>query len=639
MYGWAGEILRVDLSKGETRREPLDLGFARKWLGGEGFGAKVLWDEVGPDIEDGLDPRNLLIYTCGPLTGTLAPSSGRLEIVTKSPLTGIFGDTNSGGHFAPALKNAGCDMLVIGGKADRPVYLWIDDGRVEIRDARHLWGKTVPETDRLIKEELGDKEVQVSCIGPGGENQVRFAILMNNIDRAPGWTGCGAVAGSKNLKAVVARGTKGVKIARPEEFEQACWQAREKVKEMRAFQNRRKMGTMFLLRALNRAGGAAMNNFNSSQCPESHLERVCGERWVENYVVSGMGCHGCMLHCKHYIRITDGSYGGLEGEGYEYGCISPYVFWYGSDNIEFAMAAVKYCNENGIDGAEPGMLLAWVTDCFKQGIITKEDIDGLVMEWGDEKVALELLRKITYREGCGDLLAEGLGRAAGKLRRGSEEYAYTIKGRPCVEGNIRSGYGAALAAATSTRGTDHLKGWPAFESAHAGPPELSTRYFGHPNAGNGRSHEGKGPMTVYNQSRLTLVDLMGTCKFHSWTVMDGLTNTDYAGLLSAALGIDFTAEDLMLIAERVYNLERAYDMRLGLSREDDSLPERYFKVPLNSGPQEGFVIKKSNFNKMLDDYYECRGWEMESGVPTRETLEKLDLKDVADDLKRQGFIL
>ncbi|MFC1967888.1 aldehyde ferredoxin oxidoreductase N-terminal domain-containing protein, partial [Chloroflexota bacterium] len=247
MYGWQGTILRVDLSEARITEEPLRLDFARKWLGGEGFGAKLLWDEVGPQVKDALEPENILLFTTGPLSGTLAPGSGRLEIVSKHAMSGIFGDSNAGGFFAPELKQAGYDMLIVQGKAERPVYLWIDDDIVQIRDASQLWGKTISETDAAIKDELGDQNIQISCIGPGGENLVRFAILINNLSRAPGTTGCGAVAGSKNLKAVAVRGTRGSKVARPEEFEQACWLAREKVNKLSRTPTRRRVGSMYLV--------------------------------------------------------------------------------------------------------------------------------------------------------------------------------------------------------------------------------------------------------------------------------------------------------------------------------------------------------------------------------------------------------
>lgn len=640
MYGWAGKIIRVNLTREEISREPLDPIFARKWLGGEGFGVKALWDEVGPEVKDGLDPRNLLIYTTGPLTGTLAPASGRLEIVTKSPLTGIFGDSNAGGDFAPEIKHAGYDMIVIEGRAKKPVYLWIDDERVEIRDAAHLWGKTVAETDKILKEELEDDEVQVSCIGPAGEHLVRFAILMNNLDRAPGWSGCGAVAGSKNLKAIAVRGTKGIRIARPKEFEEACWEAREKIKDTFSTKNYRDVGTMFLIRAMHAVGVAQLHNYSTTQCSESHLEQISGEKWRDEYVVKEagtQGCYGCNIHCGHYVMIKEGPYAGLNARGFEYGAMCGWLLSYGSSNLAFAQAATQYCNDNGIDAAEPAYIIAWLTDCFKRGMISEKDTGGLRLEWGDEKVAFELLRKMVYREGVGAMLAEGMARAARKLGRGTEYYAQTIKGRINQENPARALYGCSLAVATSTRGADHLKGFPVWEEIGL-PPELSEEYFGNPNAGDPMSHQGKASMVTYYNRICTICDLLGVCKFPSrWSMpLDGLDEHDYARMTSTATGVDFTAEELMGIADRVYNLERAYNARLGISRKDDTLPEMYFKEPLNSGPLKGHIIEKEKFKEMLEDYYRHQGLDITTGIPTRGRLEELDLKDVADELEGLG---
>ncbi len=639
MYGWAGTILRVDLTNHEVVKQPLDSDFAIKWLGGEGFGAKLLWDEVGPEVEDGLDPGNLLMFTSGPLSGTLAPSSGRLEIVTKSPITNIFGDSNSGGFFTPEFKQAGYDMIVIKGKADKPVYLWIDDEQVEIKDARHLWGKTVPETDKMIKEELGDANIQVSCIGPAGENLVRFAILMNNLDRAPAWSGCGAVAGSKNLKAVAVRGTRGVKIARPNEFMNSCRQAMKKVSSLSTIPVMRQMGTMFLIRTMYIMGVAQLHNYNITQCPESHLEQICGEKWARDYVVGKKSCYCCPIHCGHICVIRKGPYAGLRGGGYEYGAMTGWVYDYGSPNLEFAMAATQYCNDNGIDSSEPAYIIAWATDCFKRGILTQKDTDGLVLDWANEEVALELLRKMTYREGVGDLFAEGLHRAAKRVGRGSEYYAQTIKGRFNQENASRAFYGKVLESVTSTRGADHLKGYPIVEGRGI-PPELIQKLWGDSRAGDGLSHEGKAPMVTYYRHICTLCDALGTCKFSSiWFAgLEGLSEDDYASMTSAATGIELTAQDLMRIAERIYTLEYAYNARLGMSRKDDTLPEMYFKKPFNAGPLKGHIIKKENFDKMLDEYYQYWGYDIKTGIPTRETLERLDLKDVADELEKGGLL-
>ncbi len=638
MYGWAGTILEVNLTSGRVFKRRLEPEFARKWVGGEGFGARILWDEVGPEVEDGLDPRNVLIYANGPLTGTMAPSSGRFEIVTKSPLTGIFGDSNAGGFFAPELKAAGYDALVIRGKAERPVWLCILNGKVEIRDASRLWGKTVSETDAAIKTELGDPEVQVSCIGPAGENLVRFSILVNNLVRAPGWTGCGAVAGSKNLKAVAVRGTTGFQIARPEEFEKACWDARRKVRGVRLFETRRKLGTMYLFRMFYAMGHSLLNNFNITQCSDEYFEKICGERWAAEYIDRQTSCFGCEVQCGHYASVKSGPYAGLAGDGFEYGTFGAFCQWYGSSNLAFAMAAVKYCNDNGMDGTEPGVLLAWATDCYKRGILTKEDTDGLELDWGDEKVGLELIRKMNHREGFGNLLAEGLARAAQKLGRGSEYLAQTQKGRPCFEGNVRTSYGCAAGSMFSTRGGDHLKGWPYWEFS-APPAERSMSRWGHARTGDFRSGEGKAPMTAYGQAVSTIIDMLGTCKFHTRLSLDGLDEVDYTRLTALATGIDFTVPEMMQVAERVYNLEQAYNSRVGVRRKDDRLPDLYYDVPLKGGPYDGqTIVQREQVEKMLDDYYTLRGWDLKSGVPLRKTLERLDLADVAEDLSRREIL-
>ncbi|MFC1962948.1 aldehyde ferredoxin oxidoreductase family protein, partial [Chloroflexota bacterium] len=506
MQGWVGTILQVDLGKGQITKDPLDEGFAASWVGGEGFGAKLLWDAVGPEVVDGLDPRNILVYASGPLTGTLAPSSGRLEIITKSALTGIFGDSNSGGNFAPEFKQAGYDAIVIKGKAEKPVYLWIDDDKIEIRDASYLWGKSIPETDEMLKQEIGDRNIQVSCIGPAGENLIRFATIANNLVRTAGWGGVGAVAGSKKLKAIAVRGRKGIRVGRPEEFEKACWEARQKLEKKVGplLQTRRKMGTMYLGRFSYLGGNCHLNNYTVAQCSEERFEKISGEKFAEEYISGGPhGCYGCVQHCAHFVQVKEGAYRGLASEGFEYAALGPYLSWYGSDNLAFAMAAAKYCNDFGLDTAESAMLLGWATECFQRGILTEKDTDGLELNFGDEKVGLELLRKMVCREGLGDILAEGVARAAQLVGKGSEYYSYSIKGKGSNESPTRVSYGCALASATSTRGADHLKGWPQFELS-GGSPRDSLKLWGHKDTGDRSSHQGKAPLAIYNQRMSTL---------------------------------------------------------------------------------------------------------------------------------------
>ncbi len=638
LNGWSGTILTIDLTTGTVKKEPFNVDFARKWLGGEGFGAKILWDRVGPDVKDALGPDNVVIFTSGPLTGTLAPGSGRLEIVNKSPLTNIFGDSNSGGHFAPEFKNAGYDAIVIGGKAPKPVYVWIDDDQVEIRDATRLWGKTVSETDRLIKEEIRDKSIQISCIGPGGENLVKYAILMNNLDRAPGWAGSGAVAGSKNLKAVAVRGTQGVRIARAEEFLDACEKAREKVKKMASLPDMRFQGTMALVRSMYMSGVGQLYNWNVSCCPPSHLEQIAGDKWAKEFVIGNTGCYGCPMHCTHYCVIRSGPYAGLASHGFEYGAITGWIYSYGSPNLAFAMKAAQWCNDYGLDAAEPAYVIAWAVDCYKRGLITEKDTDGMSLEWADETQGLDLLRKITYREGTfGDLLAEGVGGAARRKGGGTEYYAQTIKGSFSQENPTRANYGMALSSATSTRGADHLKGFPLFERRGLSP-QMGIKFWGHPGAASGLSHEGKSAMNTYYRHICTLMDCLGTCKFQSrWMYpLDGLTEEDYLALFNAATGSSFSVQDFMLAAERVYTLEHCYNVSLGMDRKDDTLPPMYFEEPLNAGPLKGHKLEKYRFEKMLDDYYKYWGWDVTTGIPTRQTLEKLGMNDVAEELGKLG---
>jgi aldehyde:ferredoxin oxidoreductase len=633
VYGWAGRILSVDLSKNEVVTRALEEDFALKWLGGEGFGAKLLWEGVGPEVTDGLDARNLLVFSTGVLTGSLAPSSGRLEIVAKSAITGIFGDSNSGGHFAPSLKQAGYDALIIKGKAERPVYLWIDDGQVEIRDAGHLWGKTTPETDELLRQELGAGDIQIASIGPGGENLVRFAIIVSSPTRAAGWGGVGAVAGAKKLKAVAVRGTRGIKVARPQELRQACWEARLKAERtLRAqYRDRRRMGTMELIEPIARRGLAQFNNWNLSEVSEARLKEIAGETFAQEFAVASLGCYACGQQCSHFAVIKNGPYKGLASEGFEFGSLGSFLSWYGSTDMAFGIAISKLCTDYGVDASEVAMLLAWAADCYQRGVITEKDTDGMALEWGEESTALELLHRMTYREGFGDLLAEGLARVAGRFGNEAEKYAYTIKGRISQEATPRGNYTCALATATSTRGADHLKGWPIFRAS----PEASMKLWGHPEAGNPYSHEGKAAVTIKAQHLNTLEDMLGTCKFNSRPPLDGLDEHDYARMLSPLIGIDLTGEDLMGMAERVWNLEKAFNVSSGVTRKDDTLPQRFFEEPFPGGPLKGFKIETEKFEALLDEYYRLRGWDVESGVPLRDTLERLGIGEVAEELERR----
>ncbi|MBI4330313.1 MAG: aldehyde ferredoxin oxidoreductase C-terminal domain-containing protein, partial [Chloroflexi bacterium] len=375
---------------------------------------------------------------------------------------------------------------------------------------------------------------------------------------------------------------------------------------------------------------------NIAQCPESHLEQISGEKFAEEYIDSNEGCYGCELHCSHFSSVKKGPYAGAMGGGYEYGATTGFYYAYGSPGLDFVLAATRYCNDVGMDSTEPGFLLAWSTDCYQRGIINSEDTGGLALDWGDHKVAMEVMRKIVSRDGFGNVLAEGLSRAARAMGKGSEYHAHTVKGRNSEESSIRANYSFALSSSTSTRGGDHLKGFPMFTNIGASK-KLSQEAWGHPEAGNPHSPLGKSKMNAYVRNICTLVDIIGSCKMPSkWLApRDGLVEDEYAPMVSAATGIDFSGADLMTIAERVYNLERAYNARLGLTRKEDTIPEMYFREPFGDGPLKGYKHSEEDFNRMLDDYYDYCGWDRETGWPRAETLKRLCMEDVARELYRQ----
>ncbi|MDZ4247263.1 MAG: aldehyde ferredoxin oxidoreductase C-terminal domain-containing protein, partial [Dehalococcoidia bacterium] len=386
-------------------------------------------------------------------------------------------------------------------------------------------------------------------------------------------------------------------------------------------------------RAMYSHGYGQIQNYNIAQCPESHLEQISGERFAEEYADKTMGCYGCELHCSHFSSVKKGPFAGVKSEGYEYGATTGFFYAYGSPNLAFALAAAKYCNDYGMDSTEAGFLLAWSTDCYKRGILNNEDTGGLVLDWGDEKVGMEIIKKIVKREGIGNIFAEGLSRAARIIGRDTEYYAHTVKGRNSEESSVRANYSFALSSATSTRGGDHLKGFPMFTNLGASE-KMSEEQWGHPEAGNPRSPRGKSKMNAYIRNICTLVDIIGSCKFISkWLApRDGLIESEYAPMVSAAIGEDLSPEDLMRVAERVYNLERAFNARLGFTRKDDTIPEKYFREPFERGPLKGYKHSEEEFNLMLEEYYGYCGWDLETGWPTRETLERLDMGDVADEL-------
>jgi aldehyde:ferredoxin oxidoreductase len=634
MYGWAGSLLRVNLTDRSVRKEEYPYSLRRDFVGGRGVNSRLLYNEVKQGI-DPLGPENKLFFGTSPLTGTGLLTSGRIHVTAKSPLTGILGDSNAGGHFGPEVKWAGYDHIIIEGAAEKPVYLWIDDDHVEIRDAGHLWGKVVSQTYAILRDELGDPRIRIASIGPGGENLVRFASLMTDYGNACGKTGMGTVMGAKKLKAVAVRGTRGFRVADPERFKAIARDWFMRVTRSPTYESFSKVGTLMYLMQYHSQGRSVARN----------AQKTAEIEYIENYSVKSMmkhmtrsvACFGCPIHCKHEFKIRKGPHAGEEGHGTEFCIMSAHGPSCGNPDEAALLKINNICNEYGICGDTSGIVLAAAFEWYERGIVTKEDTDGIPLIWGNADAQIEMLMKIVRREGFGDLLAEGSAIAAQKIGRGAEKYICHAKGGDVDQVDIRTLKGCALSDAVSSRGADPQRGWPGVEF-YPMKPEKAQRLYGHPEAANPRSYEGKGRLVNYYASLCAMCDALGICKFSSAWFGTSIGLKEMGELLAAATGVDFDEEGMKQIAARINNVERAFLVREGITRKDDTIHGRAMEEPVPSGPYKGERLEKEGMDKMLDDYYEVVGWDKATGAPTRKTLESLGLVDVAEELASMGKI-
>lgn len=624
VHAYAGKILRVNLSNGRISTEPT-MKYAGKFLGGRGINQWILYNEVGPGIWP-FDPANRLIFGTGVLVGTLAPGACRCTIDSKNVLTGGVGSSNMGGHFAPELKYAGYDHVVIHGRSRKPVYLWIDNGKVEIRDASDIWGKTTWETDDLIRDELGDHDIQVASIGQAGENLVRAACIITNGERAAGRCGLGAVMGSKNLKAVAVRGDREITVAHPDEFFELVSELRSNM--IRVANEKTpddvRCGTLLILERNNNTGGNTVRNFQDAYWDPEKVKKVCAEEILKNYALRKMGCFGCPLPCSFYLNVAQGEFAGTRGEGFKADSHKDFGPKLDVGYLPAIIKAHVLCSQYGLDVDSASGVIAWAFECYEKGIFTKEDTDGLELEWGNYHAVLELIRKIAFREGVGDLLAEGSKRASKIVGRGSDRFSINIKGHELYE-SIWTAKAWALGCIVSTRGCDHLRGSPTCENAGI-TPEEGERFFGVPTAGDRRAYEGKAKLVVYFENFKGVVDCMNICYFMTqWKNIYFIGPEELAKLYTAATGRETTAAELMKIGERIQNLERAFNAREGLGRKNDMPPARFFE-PIKSGPAKGERLEREKFERMLDEYYELRGWDVRTGNPTQAKLRELGIE-------------
>ncbi len=634
MYGWAGSLLRVNLTDRKIQKEEYPEALRHQFIGGRGVNSRLLYSEVKPGI-DPLGPENKLFFGTSPLTGTGLITSGRIHVTAKSPLTGILGDSNAGGHFGPELKWAGYDHIIIEGAADKPVYLWIDDDQVEIRDAGHVWGKVVSETYATLWDELGDPRIRIATIGPGGENLVRFASLMTDYGNACGKTGMGTVMGSKNLKAVAVRGTKGFRVADPERFKEIARDWIRKIKKGPTYESFSKFGTLSYLTQYHSQGRSVARNAQVT-ADIDYIDNYDAKSMMK-HMTRSVACFGCPIHCKHEFKVKKGPFGGEHGHGTEFCIMSAHGPACGNTDEAAVLKINNICNEYGICGDTSGITMAAAFEWYQRGIISKEDTDGIPLEWGNAEAQIEMLMRTIRREGFGDLLADGSALAAEKIGKGAEKYISHTKGSDIDQVDIRTLKGCALSDAVSSRGADPQRGWPGVEF-YPMKPATAMKLFGNENAANPRSYEGKGSLVDFYTSICTMCDALGICKFSSAWFSTPIYLKHMGQLVEAATGVDFNEKKMTEIAARINNVERAYLVREGITRKDDTIHGRAMEEPVPSGPYEGERLDQEGLDRMLDDYYKVVGWDKKTGAPTRKTLENLGLQDVADELADMGKI-
>ena len=610
-----GRNLEVDLSTGKNAVTEIDPEFARKYIGGIGFGQKILYDEVGPDT-DAYSPENIVIFANGPLTGTHAPTGGRTEIVTKHPLSGGIGTGNTGGVWGAKLKRAGFDMIIIRGKAEKPVYLLIDDDKVAIKDAAHLWGKDARLTTDALHDELS-RDFAVLAIGQAGENLVRYACPLNDYYHVAGRCGAGGVMGSKKLKAIAVRGTGTPQPARPQEFQKAVEESRERLRlaDKIWWKPQASLSMEVFHRPGERPGLGRVDQ----------LKHVTGKREV---------CYACPMNCYNEMgQVKEGKYAGLLESNVTRSLVIGVFSGLGIDNLPAIWKCKDLSQRYGMDYESSTRLIAFAMELYKQGIITKKDTDGIELVRGNEEGIMEMLRKIACREGIGDILADGSVRAAQKFGRGTEKYIATVKG---MEGGRAMGKPGGnwwfLGGFTNPRGD--ITTSTHWTAAQYNPDwtideydmfdDVKKKIYSMPPEQVSSTWEGKAMMLKWFEDLHSLVDAMGLCFFP--THMRMALGPNYASrLFSAYTGLDVSAEEMMQAGDRLFNLFKAHIVRQGLTRKDDYTPK-------DSDPE----ADRARIDQFLDEYYALRGWNAALSVPTREKLDELGLNDIADDLQKLG---
>lgn len=607
MKGYGGSILHVDLGTGKISKEALPDEMVQKYLGGAGFAVRLLYDKSQPK-HDAFDPSNPLIVTPGLFDGFGVPTGGKVVFCTKSPLTGLIGDSVMGGSIGSELKHAGYDAVVITGRAKEPSYLLIDNDDVEIKDASDLWGSTVPVTAEKVKEKEGD--VKVASIGPAGENLVRYACVDCD-DRQAGRAGVGAVMGSKDLKAIAVRGTKDLVPHDPKALLDLNLEYLNKMTESSAYESDTKYGTGEFLEWINADQGVfPTRNWKEGMFDER--KEIDPYHWAPIYMKKNKACFSCSKPCGRLFTIDEGRFAGLAIDGIEYETLYSLGGVCGTGDIETVAKGNEICDYEGMDTISAGDAIGFAMDLYENGILTREETGGLDLNFGNSDAELRLLEMIARREGLGDILADGVKRAAERIGKGADKYAVHVKGMEPPAYDVRGIKGMALAFMTSTRGACHLR-----TCAYA--LELTGKFWKFKDVDR-FSSEGKGEEITDMEDLVVLYDVLGVCKFsRGYFFAEGFTD-----VLKAVTGAEISEEELLRTGERINNLKQLYNLREGMTRQDYVLPEKITSVPIPEGESKGHLVTVEEMNRMLEDYFVARRWGPNS-VPTREKLNELGI--------------
>jgi len=631
--GPSARTLRVDLSRNkmasEERRED-----AERFIGGRGVNRSILLRELNPEVT-WAEEENLIVFGAGVLVGTMAPGACRTSVDSKNAFNRGVGSSNFGGHFGAELRYAGFDHIIVSGRSDEPVYLWIHDGQAELRSAASVWGKTTWETEKAIKQELEDDQTIVACIGPAGENLVKPSCIIAEGSRAAGGSGMGALMGAKKLKAVAVRGHGDIGVAEPSRFMKGVKDALRKARDSAS-------GTLMREKSLYGAfcreedglwdlGIMPVRNGQDDCWEPERRERVSGGH-TDKHRKGMRACFSCPIGCEPAYELSDDIGGVLRGWGFWINSAMAYAARFDMTDLEKAIQSHFVANQLGLDGDNAAAVISWAFECFEKGMISKRDTGGLVLSWGDPAALIEMLKKLAYRRDIGDLLAQGVKAASEALGRGSEEFALHVKGQDMLDG-IRTRKGWALGIVTSPCAGRHLRG--AIGSGQAQRISERDSTYGD------TEYRDQARYVLWQEQNKAVEDMTGICCYlGQWSGSYALAPSDYTALTNAALGLELTEADLMEIGRRVHNLEKAFNtLHAGFDRADDYPPKRYMDEPVKTGPHRGARLEKDQWNAMLDEYYELQGWDKKTGWQTEEGLERLGLRDVAERLKQQGRLI